>query len=123
MTSNAFTEIYNKVQLHDQCLRNRASKQVFTHISALDYSAHIGPKPMTARAPALTRLEFYVRQMVSCMALPDQSVCDYNYYTDKADATAWCDWGGMPRKVMYPNYTDHRCVAWASLQDHSQPPQ
>lgn len=48
--------------------------------------------------------------MVSCMALPDQSVCDYNYYTDKADATAWCDWGGMPRKVMYPNYTDHRCA-------------
>jgi hypothetical protein len=44
------------------------------------------------------------------MALPDQSVCDYNYYTDKADATAWCDWGGMPRKVMYPNYTDHRCA-------------
>jgi hypothetical protein len=50
-----------------------------------------------------------VGQMISCMALADQDPCKWNFYTDKSDATAWNDWGGLPRKVMYPNFTDHRC--------------
>ena len=75
--SSAFSELYPKIRLKEISLANRASGT-----------------------------------MMSCMELEGEAkefMCapKNHYYADKFDATAWNDWGALPRHVMYPNFEEH----------------
>jgi len=47
-------------------------------------------------------------RLFSCMKFPAEDLIKYNFYNDKFDATAWSDYGAMPRKVAYKHHDDIR---------------